>query len=275
MNIDIESHMALRKKAVRFYEDALPTVGDFIVAEIDEIKDLSISTSMLEYANINGTLMFSELSRTRIKSLSNIIKVGKIEVLEVLNVDIDKNIVELSRKRVNDEDRTLTMQQYSQSLKVNQFVKECAIYSNMDPLKIYQDWIWQMDRDPYVVLNDCIQTGDYTCVPDWILETVKIILPKYITTETYRVKAHVDLNCYTVKGIRSIQEALAEYKTVDSKTAISVTLVKSPTYLIVTETTDRDAGVTVIGQCVERIITKIENLGGTGLMTSKVSVFTL
>ncbi|KAK7849676.1 eukaryotic translation initiation factor 2 subunit alpha like protein [Quercus suber] len=60
--------------------------------------------SLLEYNNIEGMILFFELSRCQIRSVNNLIKVGRIEPMMVLRVDKEKGYIDLSKRRVSEED---------------------------------------------------------------------------------------------------------------------------------------------------------------------------
>lgn len=49
---------------------------------------------LLEYNNIEGMILLSELSRRRIRSIQKHVKVGRNEVVVVLRVDTDKGKLE-------------------------------------------------------------------------------------------------------------------------------------------------------------------------------------
>jgi len=49
-------------------------------------------------------VMYSELSRRRIRSINKLIRVGKTEAVMVMRVDPDKGYIDLSKRRVAPED---------------------------------------------------------------------------------------------------------------------------------------------------------------------------
>jgi len=53
---------------------------------------------LLEYNNIEGMILLSELTRRRIRSVSKLIKVGRIEPVMVLRVDKEKGYIDLSKR---------------------------------------------------------------------------------------------------------------------------------------------------------------------------------
>ena len=59
---------------------------------------------LLEYDNIDGMILLSELSRRRIRSIQKLIRVGRNEVVVVLRVDKEKGTSYLSPK--DEEKRT-------------------------------------------------------------------------------------------------------------------------------------------------------------------------
>lgn len=57
---------------------------------------------LLEYDNIDGMILLSELSRRRIRSIQKLIRVGRNEVVVVLRVDKEKG-QSCSRERTGHE----------------------------------------------------------------------------------------------------------------------------------------------------------------------------
>lgn len=52
---------------------------------------------LLEYDNIDGMILLSELSRRRIRSIQKLIRIGRNEVVVVLRVDKEKGAQPLRR----------------------------------------------------------------------------------------------------------------------------------------------------------------------------------
>lgn len=55
-----------------------------------QIAEMGAYVKLLEYDNIDGMILLSELSRRRIRSIQKLIRVGRNEVVVVLRVDKDK-----------------------------------------------------------------------------------------------------------------------------------------------------------------------------------------
>jgi transcriptional accessory protein Tex/SPT6 len=75
-----------------------------LLPQVKNIAEMGAYVSLLEYNNIEGMILLSELSRRRIRSISSLIKVGRQEPVMVLRVDKEKGYIDLSKRRVSEED---------------------------------------------------------------------------------------------------------------------------------------------------------------------------
>ena len=92
----------------RYYEEKYPEIDSFVMVNVKQVRDIPchlqeyLLTSslqiaemgayvkLLEYDNIDGMILLSELSRRRIRSIQKLIRVGRNEVVVVLRVDKEK-----------------------------------------------------------------------------------------------------------------------------------------------------------------------------------------
>lgn len=65
-------------------------VDDLVMVNVRQIAEMGAYVQLLEYDNIEGMILLSELSRRRIRSIQKLIRVGKNEVVVVLRVDKEK-----------------------------------------------------------------------------------------------------------------------------------------------------------------------------------------
>ena len=85
------------------YEANCPKVDMAMMIQVNNIADMGTYISLLEY-NFEGMIVFSKLSRRRIRGMSSLIKVGRVEPVMVLRVDKEKGYIDLSKRRVSEED---------------------------------------------------------------------------------------------------------------------------------------------------------------------------
>ena len=72
------------------YENKFPEVDDLIMVNVRQIADMGAYVRLLEYNDIEGMILLSELSRRRIRSIQKLLRVGRNEVVVVLRVDKEK-----------------------------------------------------------------------------------------------------------------------------------------------------------------------------------------
>lgn len=74
----------------RFYKEKYPEVEDVVMVNVLSIAEMGAYVYLLEYNNIEGMILLSELSRRRIRSINKLIRVGKTEPVVVIRVDKEK-----------------------------------------------------------------------------------------------------------------------------------------------------------------------------------------
>ena len=88
----------------RMYESKFPEIDDLVMVQVRSVAEMGAYVALMEYDNIEGMILLSELSRRRIRSINKLIRVGKQEVCMVLRVDKEKGYIDLSKRRVSAED---------------------------------------------------------------------------------------------------------------------------------------------------------------------------
>ena len=116
----------------RMYEARYPEVDQAVMIQVKSMADSGAYVSLLEYNNIEGMILFSELSRRRIRSISSLIKVGRIEPVMVLRVDKEKGYIDLSKRRVSEEDIQGCEERFNKSKLVHSIMRHVAETMSVD-----------------------------------------------------------------------------------------------------------------------------------------------
>ncbi|XP_055831305.1 eukaryotic translation initiation factor 2 subunit alpha homolog isoform X2 [Solanum dulcamara] len=215
----------------RMYEVKYPEVDQAVMIQVKSMADSGAYVSLLEYNNIEGMILFSELSRRRIRSISSLIKVGRIEPVMVLRVDKDKGYIDLSKRRVSEEDIQGCEERYNKSKLVHSIMRHVAETMNIDLEDLYVHIGWPLYRkyghafeafklivnDPDSVLNSLTreikETGpdgqEVTKVVPAISEEVKDALVKNIrrrmTPQPLKIRADIEMKCFQFDGVLHIK----------------------------------------------------------------------
>uniref|UniRef100_M8BTU8 Eukaryotic translation initiation factor 2 subunit alpha n=1 Tax=Aegilops tauschii TaxID=37682 RepID=M8BTU8_AEGTA len=235
--------------------------------------------SLLEYNNIEGMILFSELSRRRIRSISSLIKVGRQEPSMVLRVDRDKGYIDLSKRRVSEEEAATCEDRYNKSKLVHSIMRHAADTLGVDLEPLYQRIAWPLYRryghafeafklivtDPDGVLD--VLTYEETVVgPDGeeVTKVVPAVTPEVkdalvknirrrMTPQPLKIRADVEMKCFQFDGVLHIKvlfasihafwfpsEAMRKAEAAgNADCPVKIKLVAPPLYVLTTQTLDK------------------------------------
>ena len=105
---------------------------------------------LLEYENMEGYLLSTEVTKKRVKLVNKYMKVGKQEPMMVIRVDRDKRYIDLSKKKVLAADAVSTEMNFKKSKMVHNILKQMAVKLNQiknEEKKNNQDSALKIDQD--------------------------------------------------------------------------------------------------------------------------------
>ena len=76
----------------RYYESEFPETNDVVMVRYKEAQEHNAKVDLLEYNNMEGMILASELTRKRTSQVSKFIRIGRKEPAMVLKVDKAKGI---------------------------------------------------------------------------------------------------------------------------------------------------------------------------------------
>ncbi|KAL6925641.1 eukaryotic translation initiation factor 2 subunit alpha [Hanseniaspora valbyensis] len=271
----------------RFYENKYPEVDDVVMVNVQQIAEMGAYVKLLEYDNIEGMILLSELSRRRIRSIQKLIRVGKNEVVVVLRVDKEKGYIDLSKRKVSSEDIIKCEAKYQKSKAVNVILRQIAEKFNEDILKLYEAIVWPLARkyghcyDAFKlsINDDTIVTkeafGNSPIVTDEILKDVKKQVQRRMTPTILRFRSDIEVSCFNYEGIDAIKETLMRVEEElsteatnnednDEKEPISIKikLVAAPLYVISTQCYNKNLGVQKLEEAINKITQYITKYDG-------------
>eukprot|EP00485_Elphidium_margaritaceum_P019109 CAMPEP_0202728296 /NCGR_PEP_ID=MMETSP1385-20130828/185554_1 /ASSEMBLY_ACC=CAM_ASM_000861 /TAXON_ID=933848 /ORGANISM="Elphidium margaritaceum" /LENGTH=403 /DNA_ID=CAMNT_0049394543 /DNA_START=46 /DNA_END=1258 /DNA_ORIENTATION=- len=133
----------------RMYENDYPKTGDLVIVEVKKIVDMGAYCSLLEYNNLEGMLLMSELQRRRIRSVKKVIKEGRQEIVQVLRVNRSKHFIDLSKKRVDADEIPKIEDKWNKSKAAHSIVRQVTVLSNskFSMKQLYKLFGWQCAKD--------------------------------------------------------------------------------------------------------------------------------
>lgn len=272
----------------RFYEQRYPEIEDVVMVNVRSIADMGAYVHLLEYNNIEGMILLSELSRRRIRSINKLIRVGRTEPVVVIRVDKDKGYIDLSKRRVSPEDVERCTEIFSKGKAVNSILRHVAqilgFKSNEELEELYvktawhfeaktkkkgssYDWFKQAVQDPSV-LEEC---GLDDNVKKVLLDQIQMKL----TQQAVKIRADIDVSCYTYEGIDAVKNALrAGIACSTDVVPIKINLIAPPLYVMTTSTPEKAEGLEILEKACKVVEENITSAGGSFNFQMKPKVVT-
>ncbi|VEU22406.1 DEKNAAC103590 [Brettanomyces naardenensis] len=254
----------------RFYENKFPEVDEVVMVNVQQIAEMGAYVKLLEYDNIEGMVLLSELSRRRIRSIQKLIRVGRNEVAVVLRVDKEKGYIDLSKRRVSAEEIVQCEERYNKSKAVHSILRRCAEKYNIPLENLYQSIAWPLAKeyghafDAFRVSISNPSVFDTITPPSAdVLEELKKNIERRLTPQAIKCRADIDVSCFAYEGIDAIKEALkAGEEVADELDQIKIKLVAAPRYVMTTQSLDKKQGVEELQKSIDKVTEVISKYGG-------------
>lgn len=227
--------------------------------------------SLLEYNNIEGMILLSELSRRRIRSIGKLLKVGRQEPVMVLRVDKEKGYIDLSKRRVSPEDVEAAEAKYNKSKMVHSIMRHVSETEGVQLDYLYEQLGWplykkyghaygafqQIVTDPTVLdgLTRVDEEGNEVAC-EQLEANVRTALLKGIkrrmTPQPLKIRADLDITCFDFDGVLRIQDAMRAGEAASTEECqVKCKLVAPPLYVLATSTLNKEEGITALENGIE------------------------
>ncbi|CAK9205797.1 unnamed protein product [Sphagnum troendelagicum] len=273
----------------RMYEVRYPEVDDVVMVSVKNIAEMGAYVALLEYNNIEGMILLSELSRRRIRSISSLIKVGRQEPVMVLRVDKEKGYIDLSKRRVSEEDIAVCEERYNKSKLVHSIMRHVAETMEADLEDLYTHVGWPLYRkyghafeafklivtDPDSVLGGLTKEVKEEG-PDG-QETIKVVpamtdevkdaliknIKRRMTPQPLKIRADIELKCFQYDGVLHIKDAMRRAEEAGTQECpVKIKLVAPPLYVLTTQTLEKELGISVLDSAIKACVKEIEKHKG-------------
>ncbi|KAK3813017.1 MAG: eukaryotic translation initiation factor 2 subunit alpha [Benniella sp.] len=261
----------------RMYANKFPEVDDLVMVNVRQIAEMGAYVQLLEYDNIEGMILLSELSRRRIRSIQKLIRVGKNEVVVVLRVDKEKGYIDLSKRRVSATDIVKCEERYNKSKAVHSIMSTVAKKENKDLEVLYEQLAWPLYAkyghayDAFkAALNEPEKVFEGLEIDDGTKEELLNNIKRRLTPQPVKIRADIEVTCFDYEGIDAIKAAFKEAEAVSlADVPIRVKLVAPPLYVMITNALDKQLGIDTMEKAISVLEESIKKANGN--MVTKMS----
>jgi len=251
----------------RFYKEKYPEVEDVVMVNVRSIAEMGAYVHLLEYNNIEGMILLSELSRRRIRSINKLIRVGKTEPVVVIRVDKEKGYIDLSKRRVSPEDVEKCTERFAKAKAVNSILRHVAdilsYESNSQLEDLYQKTAWYFEQkfknktSAYDIFKNAVTDPsilDECGLDDRTKEVLLNNIKRKLTSQAMKIRADIECSCYGYEGIDAVRAALKSgLECSREDLPIRINLIAPPLYVITTSTPEKAEGLEILKKAIENI----------------------
>mmetsp|Transcript_2059 Transcript_2059/g.3639 ORF Transcript_2059/g.3639 Transcript_2059/m.3639 type:complete len:304 (-) Transcript_2059:61-972(-) len=245
----------------RMYESQFPEPDDVVMVLVKDIQDVGAYVQLIEYNNIQGMIMLSELSRRRIRSVNRLLRVDGFEVVVVVRVDKEKGYIDLSKSRVTPEDIVRMEDKWNKARTVHSIMRHVAETVGVDLEDLYIRVGWPLYRR-FGHAYDAFRAA--VAEPDMVLEGLDISesertellknIERKLKPQAVKLRADIEVTCFDFEGVDAIKAALSAGEATSTEACpIKIKLVAPPLYVVVTNSLNKQEGFDALDRALKAV----------------------
>lgn len=244
-----------------------PQEGDLVVATVHKVLNYGAFAKLEEYPGEEAFIHISEVSAGWVKNIRDYVRENQKIVARVLRVNPKKGHVDVSMKRIREDQRTRKIQQWKIEQKAEKLLEFAAKSIGKDLDAAYDEVGYgMMDEfgDLYGAFEISAEDGKDSLIERGMDETwaaaITEVAKKNISPPEVQITGYVDLTSYASDGVEIIRNALNSI----NKDNITVQCVGAPRYRLLVKSSDYITAETILKDAADKAIETVLEAGGEG-----------
>jgi translation initiation factor 2 subunit 1 len=203
-------------------KSGFPEEDELVLCTVNNIHFHSVFVKLDEYGK-TGLIHISEISPGRIRNIRDYVVEGKKIVCKVLKVDKKKGHIDLSLRRVNDNQRKKKVNELKQEQKAEIIIEQVAKNNELDPKKLYYE-LTEKIFEKYEDLKTCFKEvvkkesiledlGIEKKIANQLIEIIKVRFKE----EDITIGGKLKLRSYRPDGLQLIKKYLKDAENAGAK----------------------------------------------------------
>ncbi|MGZ7044436.1 MAG: translation initiation factor IF-2 subunit alpha [Methanobacterium sp.] len=244
-----------------------PDEGDLIVGTVHKVLGYGAFASLEEYEGKEAFIHISEVSSGWVKNIRDFVRENQKIVARVLRVNPKKGHVDVSMKRIREDQRTRKIQQWKIEQKAEKLLEIAAKTIEKDLDTAYEEIGYKIINefgDLYEAFETAAEEGETALTSrdidgEWA-KTITEVAKKNISPPEVHISGYINLHSYAPNGVEVIREALS---TVESD-EVAVQCVGAPRYRLIVTSSDYLTAENLLKEASQKCIDTVLKDGGEG-----------
>ncbi len=221
-----------------------PDEGELVLVTVKSIFNQGAFVTLDEYGNKRGLLHLSEISLKWVRNIHDYVKEGQKVVLQVLKVNPERGHIDLSLRRVKEQQKKEKLKEIKQTQRASKFLEQLA-KELKEPEKKIEGEISEKLLEKYESVYSALEA---IASDEKILDTIAIekswkqpflnLIGRNIKAPFVEIVGYVDLKSYESTGIYVVKEALKKIENYKAEGEIEVTYISAPMYRVKVKASD-------------------------------------
>ncbi len=250
-----------------------PEEGDIVIGTVKEVKPYGAFVELLEYPGKEGMIHISEVTSGWVKNIRDHVKVGQRVVAKVLKVDKKKGHIDLSLKRVTEQQRREKVLEWKRFQRASKMLERAAEKLGKSLEEAWEE-VGYLLEDEFGELYNAFETlviegkevlDDLDISEEW-KDVLYEVAKESIELSNVEVNGIIEMTCFEPDGIKRIKKALKNalkanpYEDVE----VNITYIGAPKYRVEVIAPDYKSGEDIFKKVCERALKEIKKLKGEG-----------
>jgi len=211
----------------------LPQKDELVVGEVKKVLNYGAFCSLLEYPGVDGFLHVSEVASKWIRNINEYVRENQRVVIKVINVDPGKNVVDVSLRRVNENERKQVLEFFDSNQKAERMI---GVASKKTKIKVPDNIVAEILKtysSVYEFAYDVYEKGESVAekvgMPKKLASTYFELVQASLKPSKVTAKAEVRAVSLQPSGVEDIKAVLSGAE------GASIKYLGAPRYMIVIE----------------------------------------
>lgn len=258
-----------------YHKTGYPEVSDVVLCTVTRIQSHSVFVQLDEYKK-PGMIHISEIAPGRIRNIRDYVRDGKKVVCKVLRITLERGHIDLSLRRVNENQRLLKIEELKQEQVAEKIIETVAIRLKRDFEEFYNEVAPPIFKE-YDMLHYCfndvvqgnVELASLGMDKKFAAELDEVVRARIQPPEVL-IEGILGLTSYAPNGVEIVKEALAkllEAATEEGK--ITLTYKGSGKYRLVVTAPDYKQAEAVLKDATTKVTDQMEEHDGTARFERK------
>ena len=207
-------------------KDRWPKTGDFVICTVVKVHSYGAFVKLDEYEGKEGMIHVSEVATGWIKNIKDYVREGQKIVAKVLNVNKAKGHIDLSLKRVTNQQRKIKIQNWKREQKSKKLIERVVkkLKKGEKDRAMIEQILKKKDNDIYSIFEDAILEGKDVLkkagIPEEYIDVLYQEITENVVPPTVKIRGVLKLTTMKPNGIEDIKEALSKIKSDDKSVSV-------------------------------------------------------